>query len=158
MSVKSTSTRRILTVVAVAASLLIGVGAIRASAAWTASASPLDMAPVSAETLQARLADESARSAALVDRLTALTLHADELSAALASAEARIGSDAEHAARLAEDLAAAKKKLAALEKSIRQASRARAVAPAPATVASGGSSHDDEDEDHEDEEDHEDDD
>jgi chromosome segregation ATPase len=155
MSVTTTSTRRILTVIAVAASLLIGLGAIRAAAAWTASAAPLDVAPVSAESLQIRLADESARSAALVDRLSALTVHAEELSAALAVAESRIGADAEHAAELAKDLAAAKKKLAALEKSIRQASRVQVVAPAPAKATSGGSSHDDEEE-HEDEEDHDD--
>lgn len=151
MSVTSTSTRRILTVFAVAASLLIGLGAIRASAAWTASAAPLDVAPVSTESLQTRLADESARSAALVDHLVALSVHADDLSAALAAAETRIGADAEHAAKLAKDLATAQKKLAALETSIRQAGKVRAVAPAPAQATSGGSSHDDEDEaDHDD--------
>lgn len=154
MSVKSTSTRRILTVFAVAASLFIGLGAIRASAAWTAAAAPLDVAPVSAETLQGRLADESARSAALVDRLTALTLHAEELSAALAAAETRIGADADHAAELAKDLADAKKKLAALEKSIRAASRVRVVTQAPARTSTAASSH--EDDDHEDEEEHDD--
>lgn len=159
MSVKSTSARRILTVFAVAASLLIGLGAIRASAAWTASAAPLDVAPVSAETLQGRLADESARSAALIDRLEAMTLQAEELAAALAAAEARIGSDADHAAQLEKDLADARKKLAALEKSIRAASRVRVVTGAPARTSTVTSSHDEDDheeEDHEDEEEHDD--
>ena len=146
MSVTTTSTRRVLTVIAVAASLLVGLGAIRAAAAWTASAAPLDVAPVSAQSLQSRLADESARSEALLERLAELTAHTEELSTALAAAETQIGADAEHAAQLAKDLAAAKKKLAALEKSIRGASRVRVVAPASTQVASGGPSHDDEDE------------
>lgn len=146
MNVASTSTRRLLTVMAVAASLLLGFGAIRASAVWTAAAAPLAVAPVSAEALQGRLAEESDRSAALLERLTSLTAHADELSAALAAAEARIGQDAGHAADLARDLAAAKKKLAALEKSIRQANRARTVvfAPAPTRTSSAASTGDDE--------------
>ena len=133
MNVANTSIRRTLTLIGVAATLLVGFGAIRASAAWTATTAPLTVAPVSAETLQARLTDESARSAALVDRLAALTTRAEELSAALAAAQDRIGSDAEHAAQLARDLDAAKKRLAALEKSIRAASAVRAVAPATAT-------------------------
>jgi chromosome segregation ATPase len=133
MNVANTSIRRILTVIGVAASLLIGVGAIRASAAWTATTAPLTVAPVSVETLQARLTDESARSADLVDRLAALTTRADELSTALAAAQDRIGSDAEHAAQLAKDLDAAKKKLAELEKSIRAASAVRTVAPTTTT-------------------------
>jgi chromosome segregation ATPase len=132
MSVASTSSRRILTVIAVAASLLLGFGAIRASAAWTAAAAPLAVSPVSAEQLKSRLVEESARSAVLVDRLTSLTSHANELASALAAAEARIGEDAAHAATLAKDLASAKKKLAELEKSIAQTRRSAVSAPKPA--------------------------
>jgi len=152
MSITNTPARRILTVIAVAASLVIGFGAIRASAAWTATAAPLAVAPVSAETLKTRLADESARSADLVDRLAALTTHAEELSAALAAAEARIGSDTDHATQLAKDLAAAKKKLAALETSIRAASKVRTVAPTTTRTTTSGSAQGGEDE-HEDEHD-----
>ena len=135
MSVTNTPLRRVLTVVAVAASLVLGFGAIRASAAWTATAAPLTSTPVSAEALQARLTEESARSADLVGRLAALTTHAEELSAALAAAQDRIGSDTDHAAQLAKDLDAAKKKLAALEQSIRAAKVARTVAPTTTTRA-----------------------
>lgn len=133
MNTANTSIRRILTVIGVAAALLIGFGAIRASAAWTATTAPLTVTPVSAESLQARLTDESARSAALVDRLAALTTHAEELSRALAAAQDRIASDAEHAAGLARDVEVARKKLAALEKSIRAASAVRTVAPTTTT-------------------------
>lgn len=124
MTIRSTPVRRFLTVIAVAGSLLLGFGAIRASAAWTAAAAPLTVAPVTVDALQARVAEESARSADLLDRLTALTAHADELSVALEAAQTRIGEDTSHATTLAKDLAAAKKKLAALEKSIQAASRA----------------------------------
>lgn len=124
MTIRSTPVRRLLTVIAVAGSLLLGFGAIRASAAWTAAAAPLTVAPVTVDALQARVAEESARSADLLDRLTALTAHADELSAALEAAQTRIGEDTSQATTLAKDLAAAKKKLAALEKSIQAASRA----------------------------------
>jgi len=133
MSVTNTPLRRILTVIAVAASLVLGFGAIRASAAWTATTAPLTSAPVSAEALQARLTEESARSADLVDRLSVLTVHAGELSAALTAAQDRIASDTDHAAQLAKDLDAAKKKLAALEKSIRATKVIRTVAPASTT-------------------------
>jgi septal ring factor EnvC (AmiA/AmiB activator) len=140
MSVTNTPLRRILTVIAVAASLVIGFGAIRASAAWTAQAAPLTVAPVSAETLKTRLADEAARSADLADRLAALTSHSEELSSALAAAETRIASDTDNATQLTNDLAAAKKKLAALEKSIRDASRVRTTtAPTTTRTTSSGS-------------------
>jgi len=139
MNAANTSIRRILTVIGVAAALLVGFGAIRASAAWTATTSSLTVAPVSIESLQARLTDEAARSADLVDRLAALTTHAEELSMALAAAQDRIGSDADHAAQLATDLDTAKKKLAALEKSIRATSVVRTVPSATGTraIASG---------------------
>jgi chromosome segregation ATPase len=140
MNIANTPIRRTLTLVGVAAALVVGFGAIRASAAWTATTAPLMVAPVSAETLQARLNDESARSAALVDRLAALTTRAEELSAALAAAQDRIGSDADHAAQLAKDLDTAKKKLAALEKSIHAASAVRAIAPATAARTTSSAS------------------
>jgi len=151
MSTMSTSSRRFLTVIAVAASLLIGFGAIRASAAWTEAAAPLPAAPVSVETLQGRLADESTRSADLLDQLRSLTGHADELSAALAAAQTRIADDDAHAAQLAKDLAAARKKLASLEESIKKASQARLVSQTVTTRStSAGSSHDDGDTEHDD--------
>jgi peptidoglycan hydrolase CwlO-like protein len=152
MSKASTFTRRSLTVIVVAASLLLGFGAIQASAAWTTTAAPLPAAPVSPETLQARLADESARSSDLLGRLQALTGHTDELSSALQAAQARIAADDAHAAQLAKDLAAAKRRLAKLERSIKQASQARVVhqvvttRPAPTATHhddDGGGEHDD---------------
>jgi len=140
MTVANTSIRRILIVIGVAASLVIGFGTIRASAMWTATTAPLALSPVSIETLQGRLADESARSADLADRLATLTTQAEELSTALAAAQDRIGSDARHAAQVATDLDAARKKLAALETSIRAATAVRTVASATGTGTTTGRS------------------
>lgn len=149
MSSASTATRRVATVLVVVASLILGFGAIRASAAWTAASAPLSMSPASAESLQARLADETERSSALRDDLAGLMTHAQDLTSALDAAQARIDTDAGHAAVLAKDLAKAKAKLAALERSIRQARAAqvvRAAAPraaAPAATPPRTTHHDD---------------
>jgi len=121
------SARRGLTVVVVGLSLVVGLGAIRAASAWTAAAAPLVSTPVSVEALQAGLIDGSARSADVMDKVAALETHAEELSAALAAAEATIAADTAHAAQLATDLGAAKAKLAALEGSIQKASASQAV-------------------------------
>ena len=127
MSIANTSIRRSLTLLLVVVSIVVGFGAIRAAAAWTASAAPLTATPASVEFLQTRLVEETARSADLTDRLAALTAHGEELAAALAEAQAQVASDTEHATQLATDLAAAKQKLAKLEASIRAANRARST-------------------------------
>lgn len=137
MSKMSNRSRRSITVIAVAASLVLGFGAIQASAAWTQSVAPLPAAPVSAETLQARLADEALRSASLVDQLAALTRHSDELATALTTAQARISADDDQAAQLGKDLAAAKAKLAKLEKSIKRARMDRIVVTSTTSTTSG---------------------
>jgi len=113
--------RRTLTVVLVIAALLGGFAAIRVAAAWTANAAPLEASPIAADELRARLADEKDRSTMLEDRLTALTSHAQQLESALATAQGRLETDNGNARDLAAQLAAAKDKLAALERSIRQA-------------------------------------
>ena len=138
MSLATTSIRRLLIVVAVVASVLAGFGAIRAASAWTATAAPLTTAPVSVESLQSNLADESARSADLAARLALITTRADELSVALAAAQTRIVSDAQHADQLATDLAAARKKLATLEKSIRAANAVRVASATTTRVTTSG--------------------
>ncbi len=142
MTTTSMSTRRMATLGVVAVSLVLGFGAIRAAAAWTAAAAPLTMGPTSVVSLQARLADETARSATLQDDLAGLSSHARELTTALEAAQARIAADGAQATTLARDLAKAKAKLATLERSIRraaQASASKAPAPAAAPASSGGS-------------------
>ena len=133
--------RHALTIIAVVASLAIGFVSIRAAASWATVSAPLDMSPVSAQTLESRLADETARAAVLEERLGALKAHADAVESALATAQAHLVSDSAHADDLSAQLATAKAKLAALERSIRDANRiqrTRLLAKAPASGTGGG--------------------
>jgi septal ring factor EnvC (AmiA/AmiB activator) len=134
MSVSSLRLRRSLTVAGALAALVLGFAAIQAAAAWTASAAPLSVTPTSATSIESKLADEQTRSADLQAQLGDLSGNAEQLATALAAAQARIDADAKHAAELEKDLQTAKKKLAALQQSIRAAA-AVVAAPAVATSA-----------------------
>lgn len=138
MNVSSLRIRRSLTLAGALAALILGFAAIQAAAAWTATAAPLSVTPVSVETIESKLQDEQARSADLQLQLRALSGNTEELSTALEAAQARIAADTKHAKDLEKDLKAAKKKLAALQKSIRAAataSVARAAAPVTRTAS-----------------------
>lgn len=138
------SLRRPLVVLGVLLSLLAGMLTIRAAAAWTAASSPLVVRPPSVESLQAALAGEESRSAALQAQLDELTAGSADLAAALEAARDRIASDTAQATELQASLKAATAKLATLEKSIRQArtvaapAAPRAPAPAPAREQEDG--------------------
>lgn len=135
------SLRRPLVILGVLLSLLAGMLTIRAAAAWTAASSPLVARPPSVESLQAALAGEESRSAALQAQLDELTAGSADLAAALEAARNRIASDTAQATELQASLKAATAKLATLEKSIRQArtvSAPRAPAPAPAREQEDG--------------------
>jgi DNA repair exonuclease SbcCD ATPase subunit len=129
--------------------IVLGALSVRAAAAWTASSATLASAPVSVETLQAKLSDEQARSAALEEQLGALTARSGELSSALSTAQDRIGADTAAASDLRSKLAEAQKKLAALAATMKAASVRRTVVttvvgpstttPAPAGAPAGGS-------------------
>jgi DNA repair exonuclease SbcCD ATPase subunit len=128
--------RHPLVVLGVVLSLLAGAATIRAAAAWTAASSPLAVKPPSVEQLQADLAAEQARSADLQLQLGQLVTSSRDLVTALETARSRIATDAEEARTVQESLAAAKDKLATLERTIRQArAAAAATAPPPPTTA-----------------------
>jgi hypothetical protein len=134
--------RRPLVVLGVLLSLFLGAASIRAAAAWTAASAPLADRPPSVESLQAELATEQARSRALQTHLDQLNSDSVDLMAALATASDRIAVDASHAKELQDSLAAAKAKLAALEKSIGKARAAAARSGAgAATPARAPGSH-----------------
>lgn len=142
--------RHPLVILGVVLSLLAGAATIRAAAAWTAASSPLVAQPPSVEGLQASVATEQTRSADLQAQLDQLTAGSADLTAALETARDRIAADASQAKELQARLTAAKAKLAALERSIRQAgaSAARAAtAPAAAPAAVSAVSHEDQDHD-----------
>lgn len=124
MNVTSLRVRRSLTVAGAVAALVLGFGAIQAAAAWTASAAPLSVAPTSVRAIESKLADERARSTELQAQLTELGGSTSEMTVALEAAQARIDAGTKHAKDLETDLKAARKKLAALERSIRQSARA----------------------------------
>ena len=121
--------RRSTTLVAVVLAVALGFLAIRVAAAWTANAAPLEVAPVSVETLRAQLDAERTHSAQLSSELRRLMAQSAELNAALDAADSQIAKDADHAGKLSKDLALAKKKLRSLEKSIREARAALAKQP-----------------------------
>jgi protoporphyrinogen oxidase len=130
--------RRPFVVLGVLLSLFLGVASIRAAAAWTAASAPLADRPPSVESLRAELATEQARSRALQPLLDQIESDSADLVAALAAAGDRFGVDASQAKQLQDSLAAAKAKLAALEKSIGKARAATAHSgagtPTPARV------------------------
>jgi len=144
--------RRSTTLVAVMLAVALGFLAIRVAAAWTANAAPLEVAPVSVETLRAQLDAERTHSAQLSSELRRLMAQSAELNAALDAADSQIANDADHADQLSMDLAAAKKKLRSLEKSIRVARAALAKQPTVTvttvattqTASVSGGEHDDE--------------
>ena len=153
--------RRLSVVIGVIAVLALGVGSIRAAAAWTAAEAPLVVAPISVETIQGDLDAEHGRAEALTQQLRELDARSAELEAALAQANDRIASDAAHADELEGRLADASAKLHKLEKAVAKAKRqlaaqvtaARsAVVTASRTSSAGddGAPHDDDGEEHDD--------
>ena len=113
--------RQPLVVLGVVLSLFGGMATIRAAAAWTAASAPLTAKPASVESLQSALQAEQARSATLQTQLDELAAGSSDLTTALEDAKNRIATDATQAGDLQARLKAAKKKLAVLEQSIRQA-------------------------------------
>jgi chromosome segregation ATPase len=155
MNVSSLRIRRTLTLAGAVAAVILGFAAIQAAAAWTASAAPLAVTPTSATSIETKLLEEQARSKDLEAQLKSITGQTDEMTAALQAAQERIVADAKQADDLAKDLAAATKKLKALEASIRKAAATRTKTVVATTSGGGGaSSHEDEEDDaHEDDDD-----
>lgn len=154
MNGTSTPIRRTLTVVVASAAILLGFAAIRAASAWTVDAAPLVASPASAQSIEAKLADERQRSADLEARLSAITSQTDAMAAALKVAQDQIAADATQAEGLTADLSAATDKLKRLEASIKKAAAAQpasttAVRTAPATGATATRAHREEDDGHE---------
>jgi DNA repair exonuclease SbcCD ATPase subunit len=152
MNVSSLRVRRTLTLAGAVAAVILGLAAIQAAAAWTASAAPLAVTPTSVTSIETKLLEEQARSKDLEAQLRSITGQTDEMTAALQAAQERIVADARQADDLAKDLAAATKKLKALEASIRKAAATR-TKTAVATTSGGGSAPSHEDDEHEDDDD-----
>ena len=146
--------RRPAVALGVVLALLAGAATIQAAAAWTATSAQLADRPPSVEQLQAALEAEQQRSLALQAQLDQLSSGSGELTTALQAARDRIAQDADQAKALQDSLAAAKKKLAALERSIRQAGTTTTrvqvtTVQAPAAAAGSSTSGEHEDDEHE---------
>lgn len=120
--------RRSLVVIGVIASLAVGASAIQAASEWTAAAAPLQIAPASITSIQAALAGEQERSAALEGQLATLQTATSELAAALTAAQGQVETDATSAAALRADLEAAQAKLKTVEAALAKAAKAASAA------------------------------
>ena len=129
---RSLRLRRLATVVGVILVMAVGVTSIQAAATWTAASAPLTVAPVSMETLKARLADEEARSAALQAQLDELDQHSRGLVDALAQAQTRVTANSGDAETIRAQMAASTKRLARLDAAIATAEKTLAATIAKA--------------------------
>lgn len=113
--------RRTTVVIGVLLSLILAMVTVRVAADWTASSAPLAVPPASLTSIEAALAGERARSAALQSQLDGLRASSDQLSSALAAANDRLALDQTTADGLRTDLATAQQKLATLEAALKAA-------------------------------------
>ena len=125
IGIRSTSLRRTAVVLGVALSLLLAVVTVRVAASWAASSAPLAEPPASLSSIEAALAGERARSAALQAQLDSLRASSEQLSSALGAANDRLTLDQSTADGLRTSLAAAQQKLATLEAALKAAAAHR---------------------------------
>jgi chromosome segregation ATPase len=145
--------RRLAVTAGLAVAVLAAAGTILAASQWAATEAALAVAPVTIQSVQQALDQERARSAALEQQLAALEGGSEDLSTALAAAQAQLTTDAATATDLRAALEAAQAKLAKLEAALKAAAEARTTITTSTRVAVSEDRH--EEEEHEDEEEHE---
>jgi len=123
LAVQPTTVRRTAVALGVALSLLLAAVTVRAAAGWAASSAPLSEAPASLSSIEAALAGERTRSAALQAQIDGLRASSDQLTSALGAANDRLTLDQTTADGLRTSLAAAQQKLATLEAALKSAAR-----------------------------------
>ena len=142
--------RRLAVLGATMAVVAAGALTVQAAAGWRAASAPLDVAPVSASGINADLAAESDRAAALVAQVEAVAGQVDTLKTAVDQASLHVTGDATGAAKvkaafvaataqlatLQAQLAAAQNRLAALNAAAAQQAAANAAAGAITTSGS----------------------
>jgi hypothetical protein len=136
--------RRIAVTAGVIASLLIGIVSIRLAAELTAAAAPPPAPPISMSELNAKLLAEQARAESLQQQLDDLLGVTGDLTSALSAAEGQVSVDGLTAAQLRDRLKAAEKRLALVNRLLRDANQRLAALGAatktPPPVSGGGSS------------------
>ena len=113
--------RRAVVLTATFAVIGIAVGTVKVAADWRAASAPLDVAPVGMDTINAQLVAETDRAGVLSDQVGSAADQIATLKAALLEASDHISSDAQTAAQLREQLAAATSKLDTLQGQLKAA-------------------------------------
>lgn len=148
--------RRLLVTAGVAGSLIVAGATVRAASQWASTQAPLDVAPVSVESVESALALEKSRAAVLEDQIANLHASAAGLQTALEAAQSRLVTDEATADELRASLAAAQEKLAKLEAALVAQGNART---STRTASADSDDHgDDDDHDRDDDDEHDDDD
>ena len=142
--------RRAVVLAATIAVIGIAIGTVKVAADWRAESAPLDVAPVAMDTINAQLVAETDRAGLLSDQVGSAADQIASLKAALTEAGDHITTDAQTAATLRDQLAAATSKLQTLQGQLKAAqtrlaelnkaaARQAAANAAPAPATSGGS-------------------
>jgi septal ring factor EnvC (AmiA/AmiB activator) len=141
--------RRLGVAAGVVATLLVGAAAIGASAEWTRANAPLTETPIAPAAIEAGLATQQDRAAALTDDVAAMAARTAQLRDAITAADEQVGAASANTDQIRTELAAATAKLATLQAQIAQARarlaamRAPTVRPPAAIPARGGGEVDD---------------
>jgi len=107
--------RRAIVLGATVAVIAVAAGTVKVAADWRAASAPLDVAPVGMESVNLQLVSETDRAGALSEQIGSVAGDIATLQGALLEANQHIAGDAQGAETLKKDLAAAKKKLDALQ-------------------------------------------
>jgi hypothetical protein len=138
---RSLKLRRVVVIIGVIASLVVGVLSIEVAAALTAAAAPPPAPPMSLSALQDALAAQQARGDDLEAQLAEMNDLTAALSAALAGTSDHISTQGKTAKELQKDLKAAQSKLAKLQGLLAKAEERLAVLrQAAKNAGSGGGS------------------
>lgn len=113
--------RRAAVLAATAAVIAVGVVSVQLATQWRAEAAPLDVAPVSMQTINDQVAAEADRSAQLSDQIDEVAASLTNLKTALLAADGSIGSDQQTAEVLRTDIATAGVKLETLKSQLKAA-------------------------------------
>ena len=138
--IRPLSLRRVIVVLGVVASLLVGILSIEVAAALTAAAAPPPAPPMSLSALQDALAAQQARGDDLEAQLAEMNDLTAALEAALAGTSDHISTQGKTAKQLENELKAAQSKLAKLQGLLAKAeARLAALRQAATSAGSGGS-------------------
>jgi chromosome segregation ATPase len=113
--------RRVLVLGATVAVIGVAAGTVQLAAQWRSDSASLDTAPVGVTTISDDYAAQAARAADLAAQMQDVAKQTSDLKDALMTAGSGVGQQNESAAQLADQLAAAKQKLDAMQAQLKGA-------------------------------------